>query len=146
ERNYMYAENVEHRRCPYAPRNLRMIELRTRSRTNITTSPDWPHPAVCAAPKGRSDSGVFAVPEGPVRLSSQFATITRAAWPTGHPYCTLIRGSPTTWVAHDLGHRSDAAMERWHGDQRTVTRGRRRRRLACGAPERNWHVRVCATS
>jgi hypothetical protein len=52
----------------YAPRNPRMIQLRPRSRTNITTSLDRLHPTLCAAAAGSSDSGIFAVPEGLVLL------------------------------------------------------------------------------
>ncbi len=59
-----------------------MIQLRTRSLTNITTSVDRPHPVVRAVSTGPSDSGLFAVSERPARLSSQFATIATAALPS----------------------------------------------------------------
>jgi hypothetical protein len=77
ERNDMYAKDVEHRRCLFAPRSPRMIKLRWRSRTDTTTSLVRTHPTgVYAAPKGPSDSGVFATPERvPEALSSQFAII-----------------------------------------------------------------------
>jgi hypothetical protein len=65
----------------YAPRDLRKIQLRTRSLTNITTSPDRPHPVVGAVSTGSSDSGLFAVSERLTRLSSQFATIVAMALP-----------------------------------------------------------------
>ena len=59
-----------------------MIQLRTRSLTNITTSPDWSHPGGCAVSTGPSDSGLFAVWERLARFSSQFAACT-AALPAG---------------------------------------------------------------
>jgi len=54
----------------------------TRSPTNITTSVDRPHPVVCAVSTDAFDSGLFAVPGRPMRLSSQFAATARAASPT----------------------------------------------------------------
>jgi hypothetical protein len=56
-----------------------MIQLRTRSLANITTSLNRLHPVACAVSTGPSDSGLFAVSERPARLSSQFATIIAAA-------------------------------------------------------------------
>src|SRR5262249_1930597 len=56
ERNDVHAEDIEHRRCPYTPRNLRMIhpptiQWRSRSRTNpATTSLDRPHPMSARRP------------------------------------------------------------------------------------------------
>jgi len=58
----------------YAPRDLRMIQLRMRSPTNVTTSTDRLHPVVCAASTDSSDSGLFAVLERPTRLSSHSPT------------------------------------------------------------------------
>jgi hypothetical protein len=44
--------------------------------TNITTSPDRPHPGGCPVSTGPSDSGLFAVSERLARFSSQFAAVT----------------------------------------------------------------------
>ena len=71
-----------------------MIQLRTRSLANITTSLNRLHPVACAVSTGPSDSGLFAVSERPARLSSQFATIVAIALPAdegvtpeGRPTC-----------------------------------------------------------
>jgi hypothetical protein len=64
----------------YAPRDLRMIQLRTRSLANITASLGRPHPGGCAVSTGPSDSGLFAVPKRPVRFSSQFAAVATAVF------------------------------------------------------------------
>ena len=65
----------------YTPRDLRMIQLRRRSLTNITTSLDRPRPGGRAVSTGSSDSGLFAVSERPLRFSSQFAAFTITALP-----------------------------------------------------------------
>jgi hypothetical protein len=62
----------------YAPRDLRMIQLRTGSLTNITTSPDRSHPGGRAVSTGSSDSGLFAVSKRPARFLSQFAFMIAA--------------------------------------------------------------------
>jgi len=56
--------------APYVRETLRRIQLRARSLTNITTSQDRPHPVVCIAATGPSDSGLFGVWEWSKRLSS----------------------------------------------------------------------------
>jgi hypothetical protein len=98
----------------YAPRDLRMIQRRTRSLTNITTSPDRPHPGGGAVSTGPSDSGLFAVSERPVRFSSQFAAVTTRLCRRG----VVLR--LTLWSPNDSGTRHRAGFIADRGDQRTM--------------------------
>jgi hypothetical protein len=108
ERNDVYAEDVEHRRCPYAPRNPRLIQLRLRPWTNTTTSLDRLHPTLRAEPTGPSDSGVFAVSKRLVRLRTQSAGIMTL----GFTHRQAALHSVRMYSLRHAGCTHDVALER----------------------------------
>jgi hypothetical protein len=107
ERNYVYTENVEHRRCPYAREICARFDC-ARAPGRTLQHP-WIDRTRWSAPfqQGPSDSGVFAVSEWLARLLSQLTIITTAALPTDELYFCQTQGR------RDSSQQAGFVVERW---------------------------------